>query len=419
MDQEGSMTTTFAHLRLGEPDTYAEAMPYETFARLRREAPVAWVDEPARPERDVEAGPGFWAVTRHADVDTVSRNQATFSSSLGTTFLHDPRPNELPLLRQMMLNMDPPEHTNLRRIVSRVFTPKAVAELVTSIEGYAAAIVDRVGPKGEVDFVEDIAAEMPLLVLADVLGIPSSDRHLLFDWTNRLIGYDDPEFGGDEERFRSAFTEMFAYAAEQTEQKRAHPGDDVWSRIVNAEVDGERLTPVELDRFFQLLVVAGNETTRNHLTGAVYALSLHPDQRDRLRADPELLPRALDEVLRWWPPVIQFRRTATEDTTLAGQPIAKGDKVVIFYASANRDEAVFSDPDRFDIDRDPNPHLSFGVGPHFCLGATLAKLEARVMLSELFRRLPDLEVSGPPERLRSNFINGIRHLPVRFTPVAP
>jgi cytochrome P450 len=164
--------------------------------------------------------------------------------------------------------------------------------------------------------------------------------------------------------------------------------------------------------------VAGNETTRNHLTGAVYALSLHPDQRDRLRANPELLPRALDEVLRWWPPVIQFRRTATEDTTLAGQRIAKGDKVVIFYASANRDEAVFSDPDRFVIDRDPNPHLSFGVGPHFCLGAALAKLEARVMLTELFRRLPDVEVSGPPERLRSNFINGIRHLPVRFTPVA-
>jgi cytochrome P450 / NADPH-cytochrome P450 reductase len=209
---------------------------------------------------------------------------------------------------------------------------------------------------------------------------------------------------------------MFAYAAEETERKRATPGDDVWSRIVNAEVDGERLTPGELDRFFQLLVVAGNETTRNHLTGGLYALSLHPDQWARLRRDPDLLPRALDEVLRWWPPVIQFRRTATKDTTLAGQPIAEGDKVVIFYASANRDETVFGDPDRFDIDRDPNPHLSFGIGPHFCLGATLAKLEARVMLTELFRRLPDLEVAGAPERLRSNFINGIRHLPVRFTP---
>lgn len=412
------MTTAFAHLRLGDPDTYAKAMPYETFARLRREAPVAWIDEPARPEHGVEAGPGFWAVTRHADVDAVSRDQATFSSWRGTTFLHDPKPHEVPLLRQMMLNMDPPEHTNLRRIVSRVFTPRAVAELVGSIEGYAATIVDRIAPKGEADFVEEVAAEMPLLVLADVLGIPGSDRHLLFDWTNQLIGYDDPEFGGDEKRFRSAFAEMFAYAAEETERKRATPGDDVWSRIVNAEVDGERLTPGELDRFFQLLVVAGNETTRNHLTGGLYALSLHPDQWARLRRDPDLLPRALDEVLRWWPPVIQFRRTATKDTTLAGQPIAEGDKVVIFYASANRDETVFSDPDRFDIDRDPNPHphLSFGIGPHFCLGATLAKLEARVMLTELFRRLPDLEVAGAPERLRSNFINGIRHLPVRFTP---
>ena len=410
------MTTAFAHLRLGDPDTYAKGMPYETFARLRREAPVAWIDEPARPEHGVEAGPGFWAVTRHADVDAVSRDQATFSSWRGTTFLHDPKPHEVPLLRQMMLNMDPPEHTNLRRIVSRVFTPRAVAELVGSIEGYAATIVDRIAANGEADFVEEVAAEMPLLVLADVLGIPGSDRHLLFDWTNQLIGYDDPEFGGDEKQFRSAFAEMFAYAAEETERKRATPGDDVWSRIVNAEVDGERLTPGELDRFFQLLVVAGNETTRNHLTGGLYALSLHPDQWARLRRDPDLLPRALDEVLRWWPPVIQFRRTATKDTTLAGQPIAEGDKVVIFYASANRDETVFDDPDRFDIDRDPNPHLSFGIGPHFCLGATLAKLEARVMLTELFRRLPDLEVAGPPERLRSNFINGIRHLPVRFTP---
>jgi cytochrome P450 len=316
----------------------------------------------------------------------------------------------------MMLNMDPPDHTNLRRIISRVFTPRAVAELMGSIEGYAKAIVAAVAEKGEVDFVEEVAAEMPLLVLADVLGVPAEDRHLLFDWTNRLIGYDDPEFGGDDAGFRSAFTDMFAYAAEKTKEKRANPGEDVWSRIVNAEVDGERLSRTELERFFQLLVVAGNETTRNHLTGALYALSLHPAEWARLRGDLSLMPGALDEVLRWWPPVIQFRRTATRDTELAGQPIAEGDKVVIFYASANRDEAIFADPDRFDITRDPNPHLSFGVGPHFCLGAALAKLEAKVLLTELFARLPDLEVAGPPERLRSNFINGIRHLPVRFTP---
>ena len=382
-----------ASLNLGDPEAYTDGVPYDVFARLRREAPVAWIDEPARPERNLAAGPGFWAVTRHADVDAVSRDQATFSSWLGTTFLRDPRPQEVPLLRQMMLNMDPPEHTDLRRIISRVFTPRAVAELMGSIERYAKAIVDGVAEKGEVDFVEEVAAEMPLLVLADVLGVPGEDRHLLFDWTNRLIGYDDAEFGGDDAVFRSAFTDMFAYAAEKTREKRANPSEDVWSRIVNAEVDGERLSRTELERFFQLLVVAGN-----------------------LRGDLSLMPRALEEVLRWWPPVIQFRRTATRDTTLAGQPIAEGDKVVIFYASANRDEAVFADPDRFDIARDPNPHLSFGVGPHFCLGAALAKLEAKVLLTELFTRLPDLEVAGPPERLRSNFINGIRHLPVRFTP---
>lgn len=405
-----------ASLNLGDPDAYTDGVPYDVFAHLRQEAPVAWVDEPARPEGNLAAGPGFWAVTRHADVDAVSRDQATFSSWLGTTFLRDPRPQEVPLLRQMMLNMDPPEHTGLRRIISRVFTPRAVAELMGSIEAYAKATVDAVAEKGEVDFVEEVAAEMPLLVLADVLGVPREDRHLLFDWTNRLIGYDDPEFGGDETVFRSAFAEMFAYAAEKTKEKRANPGEDVWSRIVNAEVDGEQLSQTELERFFQLLVVAGNETTRNHLTGGLYALSLHTDQWNRLRSELTLMPGVLEEVLRWWPPVIQFRRTATQDTELAGQPIAKGDKVVIFYASANRDEAVFAEPDHFDITRDPNPHLSFGVGPHFCLGAALAKLEAKVLFTELFTRLPDLEVAGAPERLRSNFINGIRHLPVRFTP---
>jgi cytochrome P450 len=404
-----------APLDLGDPDTYADGMPYAEFARLRREAPVAWIPEPATGE--FTGGPGFWAVTRHADIVEVSRTPEVYSSHAGATFLRDQRPRDLAALQQMMLNIDPPEHSKLRKIVSKAFTPKSVNTMFASVAAYARDIVAGLEPDSEIDLVARVSAEMPLLVLADVLGVPSEDRHLLHDWTNRMVGLDDPTYGG-RPAFLSAFMEMFAYAEDQTARRRANPGDDVWSTIVNAQVDGERLSTDELQRFFQLLMIAGNETTRNLLSGAVLTLDAHPDQWAQVRADPELLKAAVEEVLRFHPPVIYFRRTAVTDTELGGQPIAAGDKVVVFYPSGNRDESVFPDPDRFDVHRNPANHLAFGIGTHFCLGNSLARMEARLLLGELFARFPDMRVAGAPQRFRSNFINGYRELPVALGPAA-
>ncbi|HEY3259959.1 MAG TPA: cytochrome P450 [Pseudonocardiaceae bacterium] len=401
---------------LAHPDHYADGIPHAVLAELRRSSPVVWVDEPA--SGTFAGGPGFWAVLRHAEVSHVSRTPADFSSWRGTSLLRDPRPSDVTVLRRMMLNMDPPEHSKLRKIVNRAFTPQAIRrQLFDSITRHARAVVDSVCEDGKIDFVTAVAAEMPLRVLADVLGVRTEDRHLLFRWTNTLVGFDDPEHGGDSKAFVAAFGEMFAYGRERSAEKRGHPTGDVWSTIVNAEVDGDRLSDDDLDRFFQLLVIAGNDTTRNLLSNTLLTLSEHPDQFARLRADLGLLPSALEEVLRFAPSVIQFRRTATRELELAGQHIAENDKVEINYASANRDETVFGDPDRFDITRDPNPHLSFGDGTHFCLGANLARLQARTLLAELFTRLPDIQASGPPTRLRSSFMNGINHLPAEFTPV--
>ena len=409
---------TRSPIDLADPDHYADGIPHALLAQLRRTSPIVWVDEPAT--GTFPGGPGFWAVLRHAEVAHVSRTPADFSSWRGTSMLRDPRPSDVRVLRRMMLNMDPPEHSKLRKIVNRAFTPQAIRrQLFDSITRHARAVVDAVCEEGKIDFVTAVAAEMPLRVLADVLGVRTEDRHLLFQWTNTLVGLDDPEHGGDPKAFVAAFGEMFAYGRERTAEKRANPTGDVWSTIVNAEVDGDRLSDDDLDRFFQLLVIAGNDTTRNLLSNTLLTLSQHPDQFVRLRDDLGLLPSALEEVLRFAPSVIQFRRTATRDLELAGQHIAENDKVEINYASANRDETVFADPDRFDITRDPNPHLSFGDGTHFCLGANLARLQARTLLTELLTRLPDIQASGPPARLRSSFMNGINHLPAEFTPVPP
>lgn len=398
---------------LGHPDTYADGVPYEVFGRLRRELPVAWVPEPAY--EGFDGGPGFWAVTRHADIVEVSRHSEVYSSHVGATFLRDQRPRDLAALQQMMLNLDPPDHVKLRKIVSRVFTPKMVNGMSDSVASYARDIVAALEPDTEIDLVEKVSAEMPLLVLADLLGVPASDRHLLYSWTNRMVGLDDPAYGG-RPAFLSAFQEMFAYAQEQTEIRRRNPGHDVWSLIANAEVDGQSLTLDELQRFFQLLMIAGNETTRNLLTGAVLTLDEHPDQWAQLRTNPDLLPVAIEEILRFHPPVMQFRRTAVTDAELGGQRIAAGDKVVMFYVSGNRDESVFDAPDRFDIHRNPANHLAFGTGTHFCLGNSLARLEARVLLGELFARFPRMHVVGRPQRFRSHFINGYREVPVALGP---
>ena len=405
---------------LGSSATYLPGVPFETFAHLRATSPVHRFPEAPRKllgfngEWVDSVGPGYWAVTRHADVVHVSRHPELFSSWLGGTQIFDP-PNQMELdnFRQMMLNMDPPQHSKLRRIVQKAFVPRAIERLKESVDENAAEIVDEFAARGGGDFVEDVAAELPLRVLADLLGVPRDDRHLLFDWSNRLIGSDDPEFGGgDPMQFAAAFMEMFSYGNDIAEDRRANPRDDLVSVIANAEVEGERLTQVEFNMFWLLLVIAGNETTRNLLSGGTLALIEHPDQLERLVADRDLLPTAIEEMLRFVSPVIHFRRTATQDTEIGGQPIAEGDKVVVYYGSANRDGDVFERPDEFDVGRTPNEHVAFGVGPHFCLGAHLARQEIGAMFSLLLDRAPRLALTGPVERMQSAFINGIKHLPV-------
>jgi cholest-4-en-3-one 26-monooxygenase len=393
---------------LTDKDTFVHGVPHDWFASLRRDAPVFWHEE--------EDGPGFWCVTRYDDVVTVNRDNQIFSSSRGAVFMWDLPESALEQQRLMMLNMDPPMHTRYRRLVNKGFTPRMVSELETKARERARAILDKVTPRGECDFVVDVAAELPLQVIADVLGVPQEDRHKMFDWSNRMVGSDDPEYGVTEEEAQLASMELFAYANKLAEEKRGEAGQDLISILSDAEVDGEQLTQLEIDLFFMLLTVAGNETTRNQVSHGLLALLEHPDQLERLRANRELLPGAVEEMLRWASPVMHFRRTATEDLILGGQAIAAGDKIVIWYVSANRDEKVFDDPMRFDIERSPNEHVAFGGGgPHFCLGANLARMEIRVLFEELLDRWSHLELAGEPTRLRSNFINGIKHIPLRFT----
>jgi cholest-4-en-3-one 26-monooxygenase len=393
---------------LTDKDTFVHGVPHDWFASLRRDAPVFWHEE--------EDGPGFWCVTRYDDVVTVNRDNQIFSSSRGAVFMWDLPESALEQQRLMMLNMDPPMHTRYRRLVNKGFTPRMVSELETKARERARAILDKVTPRGECDFVVDVAAELPLQVIADVLGVPQEDRHKMFDWSNRMVGSDDPEYGVTEEEAQLASMELFAYANKLAEEKRGEAGQDLISILSDAEVDGEQLTQLEIDLFFMLLTVAGNETTRNQVSHGLLALLEHPDQLERLRANRELLPGAVEEMLRWASPVMHFRRTATEDLILGGQAIAAGDKIVIWYVSANRDEKVFDDPMRFDIERSPNEHVAFGGGgPHFCLGANLARMEIRVLFDELLDRWSHLELAGEPTRLRSNFINGIKHIPLRFT----
>jgi cholest-4-en-3-one 26-monooxygenase len=315
--------------------------------------------------------------------------------------------------------MDPPRHNKFRNLVSKGFTPRMIAALEPSIRASAKLVVDRVAQLGECDFVRSIAAELPLIIIAELLGVPQDDRGKVFDWSNRLIGFDDPEFQTSLADGKIAAAELWGYANQLGNQRREKPAQDLTSMLVHGSVDGEKLTEMEFDTFFLMLAVAGNETTRNAITGGMLALMQHSEQRQRLIDDPTLIPSAVEEILRWVTPVIHFRRTATRDLTLRGQAIREGDKLVIFYSSANRDESVFADPFKFDVGRTPNEHLAFGVGQHFCLGSSLARLELRVIFEELLRRLPDISPAGEARRLRSNFINGIKTMPVRYTPELP
>jgi len=320
----------------------------------------------------------------------------------------------------MMLNMDPPQHTRQRRFVNRGFTQRMISMLAKHVREICDTLIDEVVPRGEADFVTDIAAPLPLQVICELVGAPVEDRDRIFELSNKLVGFDDPEFRSSPEEGMEAAAEIYAYAHELAERRRTDPADDIVTRLLQPDDAGEVLTTDEFDLFFLLLTVAGNETTRNAASGGMHAFFEHPGQWRRLLADPGLIPTAAEEIVRWVSPVNLFRRTAVCDIELGGQAIAEGDKVVVFYASANRDESVFAAPQEFDIARDPNPHVGFGGGgPHFCLGRHLAALELRVLLQTLAERMPDIELDGEVSRLRSNFLNGIKHMPVRFTPSAP
>jgi cholest-4-en-3-one 26-monooxygenase len=397
---------------LSDSRSFVPGVPHAWLAWLRRHDPVHWQDEPG--------GPGFWAVTRYHDCVTVNRDYERFSSAARGTMPFEMPDADIEQQGLMMLNMDPPLHTRYRRLVNKGFTPRMVRDLEESIHRATDAILDGVIEQGRADFVTDISAELPLQVIADLLGVPREDRHKMFEWSNRMVGNEDPEYQLEAEMALTAAMELYAYAATLFGQKRIDPHEDLMSVLTSVEVEGERLSELELELFFLLLTVAGNETTRNLMSGAMHAFFQYPEQWHRLVDDRSLLSTAVDEMLRFVTPVMNFRRTAMCDVTLSGTQIHAGDKVVFFHASANRDEDVFGvSADEFDVGRDPNPHIAFGGGgPHFCLGANLARMEIRVMFEHLLDRVPDIRQDGDVQRLQSQFINGVKHLPVAFTPSA-
>jgi len=401
-------------LDLGHPDTFRDGHPFDYYRVLRREAPVHWNPPHGK---DFGLGPirqGFFAVTRHADVIHVSRNPELFSSYAGSVFIHDHDAERLAGLRLMFLNQDPPAHVQSRAAVSRAFTPRMVDGLEPRIRRYARALVETVAQKGECEFVSEVAADLPLTLICEMLGIPHEDRHLVFDWSNRMVGGEDPEMS-DAAGQAAAAAESWAYAQQLAAAKRARPDDTLFSRFVNGSDGARAVSEDEIANFFILLQAAGSETTRNATTLAVMLLVEHPAQQARLRANLEgLLPSAVEEIVRYSSPVIVMRRTATRETELGGQPMRAGDKVALYYGACNRDEDVFDDADTFDVGRSPNPQLGFGIGQHFCLGANLARMQLRASLREVLTQLDDIEIVGTPKRQRGTLIAGVKELHLRF-----
>ena len=393
--------------------TWGNGVPHDQFDILRAQAPVYFHDE----VNDT----GFWAITKYADVKRASYEWETFSSELGGTFIPTFEEEALANLRLTILNMDPPKHHRYRRLVSKGFTPRMIQKLVDDINQRAVRVIDNVCEKGEVEFVEEIAAQVPVQMICEMIGLEKELWPRIFELSNHLIGsIDDPDYQEIEGGGDVAAAEVYMLCDAVAADRRANPRDDIMTALVQAEIDGERLNDAELNLFFITLIVAGNETTRNLINHSLLALVEHPEAIQQLRDNPELWDTAVEEMLRWGTSIHNFRRTATKDTEIRGVPIAEGDKVVLYYASANRDEDQFANPHTFDITRSPNEHVTFGGGGvHYCLGANLARAEIKATMRQVVERMPDIELAGPPSRLHSDFVNGIKTMPVKFTPSKP
>jgi cytochrome P450 len=410
-----SATEPFENFHLIHPDHYAaHGYPHPVWARLRREDPVHWFDQ--------TSGMPFWAITKHADIVTIGKQPEKFLNGPRLVLSHEPEiPNMFP---PTLIQLDPPKHGVYRQLISKRFTPRYLKSIHGDIERIGKQIVDQLleksgpGEYGECDFVREVSAPLPIAVIAWLLGVPESDWNLLFDWTNRTIGAGDPEYQQPgktpQESAMAAMTELFGYFAKLVEEKRKKPGDDLISLFAHLEVDGQRIPEMDVLTFCLIIVVAGNETTRNGTTGGMLAFIEHPDQMRKLVRNPRLIDSAVEEVVRWVSPLIHFGRTATQDFELRGKTIEAGQALALFYPSANRDEEVFEDGEVFRVDRNPNHHLGFGVGEHFCLGSHVARLELAIAYKYLLPRIEEIEVSGKIDRLASALVGGVKRLPIRY-----